>query len=171
MSVERSVYENNKEHIRAAVIAAASVIPPEGTDEASLERWSDELKRSAAVILRTTDEAAAVIKEITLTGRLVSVQNPVRRKDGTALTLAQVYISSDIGDPNKADRPWIDLRCDVGRTLAASAALMSGKMVRYRVRQVVEMSGGKPVPDGDRYATRTRLVGIERLRTSNGTAG
>lgn len=163
MTIDRSVYLAHKDDVRAAVLAAAAVIPPEGTDPSSLARWSAELAAAAGAITVAVEQGASVLREITLTGTLTSVANPARRGDGSPLRLAQVTIRSDIGDPNKPDRPWIDLSEKAGRLLAERAEALAGCEVRYTVRQVVELAGGKPVADGEGYSTRTRLAAIEAL--------
>jgi len=161
MTIDRSVYLAHKDDVRAAVLAAAAVIPPEGTDPDSLHRWSEELARAAGAITAAVEQGASVLREITLTGTVATVVNPARRGDGSPLRLAQVTIRSDIGDPNKPDRPWIDLSDEAGRLLATRAEGMTGCEVRYTIRQVVELAGGKPVADGEGFSTRTRLAAIE----------
>jgi len=163
MAISREDYEAHRSRAEAAVLAAASVIPPAGTDQGSLARWRTELVAAAGVVQAAIADAAAVLKEATFTGTLMSVENPARREDGTALGMAKVTIRGDVGDPKKPDRPWIDLRAPGGPELARAAESLVGSRVRYRQRQVAEMSGTRPVYDGEAIATRTRLVGIEAL--------
>ena len=175
MAVARERYEERVTLARPAILAAAQVVPPEGTSAIQMDRWVGELVAVAGAIEEAVERYGQVLKEIALTGTVVRVDNPARARGddgsegtGRVLNAARVVIKSDQGKANSKYGPdtlWIDLGDQGVNYLAAKAEGLVGSRVSYRRRQEVVLVGGQPVEDEKpgEIQTRSRLFAIDLL--------
>ena len=153
----------NTEAVEIFKMAIATIGKDDG--EAYLDRIVARANELAQAISTFTREQETNLGTMTLTGKLVSVENPYVKADGKVLNLAYIQVDSDQGDKSKRylDGIWIDLTTEAGRRMAQKAERLSGSRVTVvkSVKAVFGPDGKRVINDNGHAAKRSTLVSVE----------
>ncbi len=158
----------NTEAIEIFKMAIATIGKDDG--EAYMDRVVARANELAQAISTFTREQETNLGTMTLTGKLVSVENPYVKADGKVLNLAYIQVDSDQGDKRYLDGIWIDLTTEAGRRMAQKAERLSGSrvVVVKSVKAVFGSDGKRVINDNGHAAKRSTLVSVEAESKVNG---
>ena len=163
----------NTEAVEIFKMAIATIGKDDG--EAYLDRIVARANELAQAISTFTREQETNLGTMTLTGKLVSVENPYVKADGKVLNLAYIQVDSDQGDKSKRylDGIWIDLTTQEGCNQAKLAEQLVKRrvVVTKAVKAIYGSDGKRVINDKGQPAKRATLVSIEAERRSSNARG